>query len=415
MKRIFIYFFAVMLVVCFSAAAFTACTPNEGKYTVTYASGGGTGNVPKIEHYDEGDSFKVKGEDVFIRDGYTFSGWNDGTKVVQAGSDYTMPAKNVVFTAQWQQVAVPQLEGKWSGCEIDGEEALDLEGVVFDVIASIKEETSGIYVVMKLTGRIDDSDNDVPEATENQIDRHASENEEGSQEIALCAALWLAKDEDGNYSAEGCSVELSGSKMLITIKFGSADMQKLEFDSWEALGNAPAVDGTYSATAENGDVYTIVFGGDPKFWVKSAKDMSEFSDKESGFVGNDDMQSKVGDASEDAYKIQPYGDSLNGNEVLDSGSKKDWRVLDGTNGDGMYVEEPSNDEDDATESFDVDKIVEVGEYLVIFVNEDVYGESDSTSQKQSVAMLVLYEGENGELVANTGEGERLIFTKTENL
>ena len=93
-----------------SAASLAACTPKDGddkdpvKYTVTYVSGAAnvTENAPATASYAEGETFTVS-ENTFTYEGYTFTGWNDGTTSYQAKATYTMPAKNVTFTAQWNK------------------------------------------------------------------------------------------------------------------------------------------------------------------------------------------------------------------------------------------------------------------------------------------------------------------------
>ena len=103
MRKHIIRVLIVMFAACLGLAVFAGCT-NEGEkqtYTVSYAAGGGTGTAPSAETYEEGATFKVKANP-FTYEGHTFKTWNDGTKDVAAGSDYTMPAKNVTFTAKWE-------------------------------------------------------------------------------------------------------------------------------------------------------------------------------------------------------------------------------------------------------------------------------------------------------------------------
>ncbi len=108
MKKRIIRILTVMLLVCFGMTLFAACNGNGGgkeetkTYTVTYEANEGTGKGPSAESYAEGATFTVK-QCMFTREGYDFTKWNDGSKDVEAGSTYTMPAKNVVFKAQWQE------------------------------------------------------------------------------------------------------------------------------------------------------------------------------------------------------------------------------------------------------------------------------------------------------------------------
>lgn len=63
------------------------------------------------------------------------------------------------------------------------------------------------------------------------------------------------------------------------------------------------------------------------------------------------------------------------------------------------------------ETYEVDKIVSVGEYLVVFVKEPAQTAESSSQENKSIPVLVLKAGEDGALIANTGEGERLVFSK----
>ncbi len=76
----------------------------ETEYTLTYAANGGEGTAPAAEHYKEGATVTVKPATTFTREGYTFKTWNDGSKDIAAGATFTMPAKNVTLTAQWDEV-----------------------------------------------------------------------------------------------------------------------------------------------------------------------------------------------------------------------------------------------------------------------------------------------------------------------
>lgn len=107
MKKHIIRILTVLCMFCLGAALFVGCKPEEEKpddtpttYTVTYAANGGTGTAPAVEKYKEGETFKVK-ENPFTKDGSTFKTWNDGSKDYAPGATYTMPKKNVTFTAQW--------------------------------------------------------------------------------------------------------------------------------------------------------------------------------------------------------------------------------------------------------------------------------------------------------------------------
>ena len=74
------------------------------KYKVDFVLGEGSGDITGLdESYSENDIFKLPDGKGLTRDGYGIVGWNDGTKDLALGSDYTMPAKAVTFTALWAQ------------------------------------------------------------------------------------------------------------------------------------------------------------------------------------------------------------------------------------------------------------------------------------------------------------------------
>ena len=83
-------------------------------YTVTYAANSGTTTCTGGTHTYT-SSFTICSDEP-TRTGYTFTGWSDGTNIYQPGDNYTMPAKNVTFTAQWQ---INTYKVKWN---VDGSE-----------------------------------------------------------------------------------------------------------------------------------------------------------------------------------------------------------------------------------------------------------------------------------------------------
>lgn len=91
-------------------SALTACGGKPGgdeetKYTVTYVGGDmGGGTAPTSGEYAEGETFTLA-QNTFTSETHTFTGWNDGAADYAAGATYTMPAKNVTFTAQWEENA----------------------------------------------------------------------------------------------------------------------------------------------------------------------------------------------------------------------------------------------------------------------------------------------------------------------
>ena len=76
----------------------------QDKYTISFQGGEGTtGEAPASEMKAPDSTFLMYTQGSLDKKGYTFAGWNDGEKTYQPGDSYTMPAKNVTFTAQWKK------------------------------------------------------------------------------------------------------------------------------------------------------------------------------------------------------------------------------------------------------------------------------------------------------------------------
>ena len=73
-------------------------------YNVSYASGNAFGIAP-VDPVGRitGSTFIVASAATLSRQGFTFTGWSDGTNVVQPGATYTVASANITLTAQWVQ------------------------------------------------------------------------------------------------------------------------------------------------------------------------------------------------------------------------------------------------------------------------------------------------------------------------
>ena len=77
-------------------------------HTVSFIGGdGATGIAPTQADTAENGKFILPSQNTLAKTGYTFAGWNDGTKTYQPTESYTMPAKAVTFTAQWTKDGTP--------------------------------------------------------------------------------------------------------------------------------------------------------------------------------------------------------------------------------------------------------------------------------------------------------------------
>lgn len=90
-------------------------------YSVTYSLGScigtdyaGSSTLPTETDKEEGTKFNLASAPVW--NGYTFDGWSDGTRVYDAGEEYTMPAHAVTLTARWYDC--PERLVKEKGVEV---------------------------------------------------------------------------------------------------------------------------------------------------------------------------------------------------------------------------------------------------------------------------------------------------------
>ena len=75
-------------------------------YSVSYDIGdhAATSAVNPDGGYYKANDPVVVADAIAAAEGWVFAGWSDGAEVYQAGASYTMPAKDVTFTAAWTQV-----------------------------------------------------------------------------------------------------------------------------------------------------------------------------------------------------------------------------------------------------------------------------------------------------------------------
>lgn len=75
-------------------------------YTLTYQAGQhGSGAVPEVKEYAEGQQFALQSASTFVADeGWKFAGWSDGNRIYGAGVLFTMPAHAVVLIATWDEI-----------------------------------------------------------------------------------------------------------------------------------------------------------------------------------------------------------------------------------------------------------------------------------------------------------------------
>ena len=122
----------------------------EKTYTVNYNNGKCGDDIPTGTRVPASPGAQVAGDtftlaDAVVWGGYTFLGWNDGEKTYPAGTEYTMPERNVTLTAQWEKLehfTVTFVGGECGGVPYAGQSAIDTrsdmwEGAEFQIAKAI--------------------------------------------------------------------------------------------------------------------------------------------------------------------------------------------------------------------------------------------------------------------------------------
>lgn len=157
----------LVLLACIFALTCTlaACKDNPADpekpetYKVTYVSGNvnATGAAPAEKAYEAGDTVTVAGN-TFTLEGYTFECWLDGTNTYKEGDTFTMPAKDVTLTAQWEEVpkyTVYTVAEALAMCsDTDGWESSE-RIYVGGTVKSITNPTYGQMILADETGEIE--------------------------------------------------------------------------------------------------------------------------------------------------------------------------------------------------------------------------------------------------------------------
>jgi uncharacterized repeat protein (TIGR02543 family) len=78
----------------------TVSVTTKPTYTVAFNANGGTGIPPIQAATPENVPFTLP-NNPFVKNGYYFAGWHDGTTLYSPSAVYTMPARNITFAARW--------------------------------------------------------------------------------------------------------------------------------------------------------------------------------------------------------------------------------------------------------------------------------------------------------------------------
>ncbi len=253
MKKLLCKVFGSVLLVSLLACGIAACTETEGdKYTVTYAPGNTavTGTTPESETHAEGEKFQLA-ESTYSYENHTFTGWSDGTKTYAAKAEYTMPKKNVTFTAQWQENVPDGIPGLWTITDSEGpgvtmtmeigiQAAGTLAGYDYDLVMVARDDSSSSHCFTILL----------------QVDE-----EDGA---------YTLKSIQGNALPAEDAI-LSYAEGTLTFKYG--DMDTLQLTEHAALPATPEFVGVYHHETSrleiktggmatlDGDGYTVIYLG----------------------------------------------------------------------------------------------------------------------------------------------------------
>ena len=129
-------------------------------YDINYSLGNETaeGSVPAGITWTEGDTYTIPANYTLYKEGYTLSGWSDGTNTVKAGDNYT-PTANVTLTPIFTQNSVTLADRtepvtlKWNFRRDQGAPLLAAQGKTILLVtqATIGNETIDVQMVADAT------------------------------------------------------------------------------------------------------------------------------------------------------------------------------------------------------------------------------------------------------------------------
>ena len=219
-------------------------------YTVTFVGGEEADGTAPGALSAVANAKIILPESAFTRTNYQFTGWAYGGKTYQPGNDFTMPAQNVTFTAQWQQtygititVQEPDPEGgdmqTVSGAVVSlwlGANKLDEQTTGSDGKYTFAELLPGIYnlvvtkgdrtvtTMVEITAGDVDKNADLPKGATNSIVKVT----EGSPDIVVGNLDTIFHQEPDNtvYTEKDQETVEAGGKVEFT--FTAEEKQKTE-------------------------------------------------------------------------------------------------------------------------------------------------------------------------------------------
>jgi hypothetical protein len=96
-------------------------TAPSTRYTVTFSANGGDGSAPASQTVNAGTAITLPGQGSMIApSGKTFTGWESGGAIYQAGASYT-PTVSVILYALWNDITPPANVSGLAGTPGDGQ------------------------------------------------------------------------------------------------------------------------------------------------------------------------------------------------------------------------------------------------------------------------------------------------------
>ena len=106
-------------------------------YTVTYDANGASGNVPTdLANCAAGQQVIVAGQGEMTYENHMFTGWKYNGTIYQAGDKFNMPAENVTFVAQWEEIVVTPRQDFSAGLWVLVTDASELAANDYIIVAA---------------------------------------------------------------------------------------------------------------------------------------------------------------------------------------------------------------------------------------------------------------------------------------
>ena len=86
----------------------TVCQGENQRYTASFTGGENTSGKGPASVTEEAGTLITLPQNTYQKEGLFFAGWSDGENIFREGEAYRMPYRDVVFTAVWNEEAIPE-------------------------------------------------------------------------------------------------------------------------------------------------------------------------------------------------------------------------------------------------------------------------------------------------------------------